>query len=163
MLLSNKNRIKKENVLYFDSMKENGSRSARANCFRELRLQRTLEVAEDYTELIDDLIAQNGKVRVCDIAREMGVSHVNVLKTLNRLVRDGFLSKSPNQAIELTEKGKEMAKFSKKKHLILSKFLIAIGVPEEVAAADVEGIEHHISLTTFHALEEHLAKIQLNP
>jgi DtxR family transcriptional regulator, manganese transport regulator len=132
--------------------------SARAIHFQEKRKQHLLEVAEDYTELIADLIESQGKARVCDLAREMGISHVSVLKTLNKLIRDGYVIKTKQQSIELTPKGKELALFSKKKHTILFEFLHKIGVPEEIAAIDVEGIEHHISLTTLNAIESHLRK-----
>lgn len=113
---------------------------------------------EDYTELIADLIAHRGKARVCDIARELGISHVSVLKTLNRLIKEGFLTKDSHQVLHLTEEGKQMAALSKKKHLILFEFLKYLGVPEEVAATDVEGMEHHISPMTLKAIETYLAQ-----
>lgn len=125
----------------------------RAAYFKETRNKRMLEIAEDYTELIADLIDSQGQARVCEIARIMGISHVSVLRTISKLIRDGYLQKNPYKVIELTIKGKEMAAFSKKKHLILTKFLLQIGVPEQIAASDVEGIEHHISSITLDAIE----------
>lgn len=129
--------------------------SDRAVHFRETRGKRVFEIAEDYTELISDLMESKGAVRTCDIAREMGISHVSVLKTLKRLERDGYLQKS-TQGIELTPMGSEVSVFSKKKHLVLSQFLSLLGVPEQIAATDVEGIEHHISNTTLEAIDEHM-------
>jgi DtxR family manganese transport transcriptional regulator len=38
------------------------------------------------------------------------------------------------------------------------KFLIALGVPEPVAEADAEGIEHHVSRETLAAFVRHLRK-----
>lgn len=134
--------------------KENGSE--RAHHFQKVRRQRLNALAEDYTEMIADLIAAHGKVRVCDLAREMGVSHVSVIKTIKKLVRDGYLKDKIHPLIDLTPKGKETAAYSKKKHNILSHFLLKLGVPEHVAAADVEGLEHHISPATLQAIEEHL-------
>lgn len=131
---------------------------SRADSFRETRkIHRQYESAEDYTELVADLIKSQGKARVCDIAREMGVSHVTVLKTIKKLIRDGYLIK--NSELSLTEKGKVMATFSKKKHLVLSTFLLKLGVPEHIVATDVEGIEHHISNATLDAIEAHLKMI----
>lgn len=95
----------------------------RAAHFKEARRVRPLEVAEDYTELIDDLIREQGKARVCDLSKILGVSHVSVLKAVNRLIRDGYLIKNAALSIELTKKGKQTALFSKKKHLVLSEFL----------------------------------------
>ena len=132
--------------------------SKRAVHFKETRNKRVFEIAEDYTEMIFDLIENQGEARVRDIAREMGISHVSVLKSLKRLIRDGFLNKSA-QVINLTAKGKKMAVFSKKKHLILSEFLLKLGVPEHIVATDVEGIEHHISSATLAAIEGHMKAV----
>lgn len=130
----------------------NKKNSDRAEHFKETRNNRQNEIAEDYTELIDDLVKNSGQARVCDISREMGISHVSVLKTLRKLKRDGYI-KEDSQSIELTSKGIEMAAFSKKKHMILSKFLSKLGVPDHIAATDVEGIEHHISSITLNAID----------
>jgi len=130
--------------------------SERAKHFKEARANRLYEIAEDYTELIANLLKNQGQVRVCDIAREMGISHVSVLRTLERLERDGYLVKGTSRCIELTEKGREMALFSEKKHLLLTEFLLKLGIPKDVVATDVEGIEHHISATTLKFIEAHV-------
>ncbi len=134
--------------------------SQRAAHFKETRNNRLYEIAEDYTELIADIINVQGYARVCDVAREMGITHVSVLNTLKRLIRDGYLEKNSDGTIDLTSKGTEMAFFSKKKHQILSKFLKLIGVPEHIAATDVEGIEHHISSTTLEAIEANVKNLE---
>lgn len=127
----------------------------RALHFKETRIQRHREIAEDYTEMIAELIQMHGKVRVCDLAKQMGISHVSVLKTIRKLIRDGYLIKDEGE-MELTLKGSETAAYSKKKHTILSEFLRKLGVPEDIAAIDVEGIEHHVSPETLQALENHM-------
>jgi DtxR family manganese transport transcriptional regulator len=128
----------------------------RALHFQKVRRQHLCELIEDYTEMIADLIEAKGKVRVCDLAREMGVSHVNVIKTIKKLVREGYLVENMHPLIDLTPKGQELASYSKKRHLILFHFLRKLGVPENIAAEDVEGLEHHISPETLNALETHL-------
>lgn len=133
-------------------VKENTSRAVP---FKETRNKRLFEIIEDYTELIIELIETQGQVRVCDIARKMGISHVSVLKTVKRLVRDGYLEKNRG-VISLTQEGEKIALFSRKKHLILSNFLLNIGVPEDIVATDVEGIEHYVSPTTLEAINAHL-------
>ncbi len=140
-------------------MKDSKKYSARAIHFRKARLQRLSELVEDYTEIIADLAKVQGRVRVCDIAREMGISHVSVLKTIKRLIREGYLIENSKPFIDLTPKGREIAAFSKKKHLILSNLLLKLGIPENIVASDVEGIEHHISPTTLQALETHLNQL----
>lgn len=132
-------------------------RMDRAIPFKETRIQRLQEIAEDYTEMIAELISAKGKARVCDLAKQMGISHVSVLKSIKKLIRDGYLIKNTDGLIELTPKGLQTANFSKKKHQILSEFLLKLGIPEYIVATDVEGIEHHISSETLQALERHLS------
>lgn len=131
--------------------------TSRAEQFKKTRTQHHLESAEDYTELVSDLIAVKGEARTCDIAREMGISHVTALRTIQRLMRDGYLHTAPHKPVELTAKGSELAMFSKARHGVLLKFFRKLGVPENIIAEDVEGIEHHISPTTLKAIQDHLA------
>jgi len=129
--------------------------------FKEIRAHRLLTIAEDYTELIADLINSKGHVRVCDIARNMGVSHVSVLKAIKRLIRDGYIIYNATRCLELTQKGKSIADFSKKKHLVLTEFLLHLGVPRHIVEKDVEGIEHHVSSITLDALMAFMRKQNL--
>lgn len=137
-------------------MDQNRKLSERSVPFKETRINRLAEIAEDYTELVACLTASQGEVRVCHVAREMGISHVSVLKTLKRLARDGYLVKDASGLIQLTEKGKQLAEYSSRKHHVLTEFLLKLGVPKEIAATDVEGIEHYVSPTTLQAIEAHL-------
>lgn len=124
--------------------------------FAATRSHHLLETAEDYTELIADLILEKGEARVCDLAQQLGVSHVTAVRTLQRLQRDGYVETTPHKPVFLTPKGKRLATFAKKRHDILLKFLIKIGVPEEVATIDAEGIEHHVSKETLKILQTYL-------
>ena len=153
--------IHKEILILMDN--SDPKSSERASHFKEARNNRLFEIAEDYTELIADLIETQGQARVCDLAKAMGISHVSVLKTTRKLIRDGYLKKISDKHFDLTPEGRHMAIFSKRKHNILSEFLLKLGVPEHVVAIDVEGIEHHISLTTLNAIVAHmqaLSKLQ---
>jgi DtxR family transcriptional regulator, manganese transport regulator len=118
------------------------------------------ETAEDYTEMIADMIKETGEARTCMLAKKLGVSHVTAVKTLKRLQRDGYIMTTPYKPIELTEKGREMASFSKWRHQTLMKFLIAVGVPKNIAAIDVEGMEHHVSPQTLEAFQKHLKNLK---
>ena len=51
----------------------------RAENFRQSRRARKTEIAEDYVELIADLIDGGGEARAVDIARGLGVSHATVV------------------------------------------------------------------------------------
>ena len=124
-----------------------------ASALRRTRLERGMETAQDYVEAIADLSAIHGEARVVDLAHRLGVSHVTVIRTVARLQRDGYLSTKPYRAIFLTEQGSQLAEESRRRHEIVIAFLRGLGVPEEIAQTDAEGIEHHVSPETLAALK----------
>jgi|SRR5579885_989246 len=128
------------------------------NRFRRTREDHSREAAEDYVELIDALTAENGEARAVDMADRLGISHVAVSKTIQRLQREGLVTTQPYRSIFLTEKGKRLAAASRERHALVHDFLLALGVPEEVAETDVEGIEHHVSKETLAAMRKFLSK-----
>lgn len=134
-----------------------GDPTRQAAGFDRMRQARQMEVAEDYVELIADLIAEEGEARAVDLAARFGVSNATVNKTLARLQREDLVQTRPYRSIFLTEAGAEMAKASRRRHQIVLGFLRAVGVPAEAAAIDAEGIEHHVSEETL-AVFEKIAK-----
>ena len=128
------------------------------NSFRRTRSDHAQETAEDYVELIDDLVREAGEARAVDVARRLGVTHVTVTKTLARLKREGLLTSEPYRSIFLTPKGKRLADRSRKRHELVVDFLLALGVPRANAETDAEGIEHHISPRTLQAMKRHIAR-----
>ena len=121
--------------------------------FRQTRRARKSEIAEDYVELIAELIGTAREARAVEIARRLGVSHATVIKTVGRLQRDGLVVSKPYRAIFLTEEGERLAAWSRRRHEVVVQFLLAIGVGLEAAHADAEGIEHHVSEETLAAFE----------
>lgn len=128
------------------------------NGYRRTRSDHARETAEDYVELIDEFIRQTGEARAVDVARRLGVTHVTVTKTLNRLKREGLLTSEPYRSIFLTAKGKRLADKSRKRHELVVEFLLALGVPRKDAETDAEGIEHHISPRTLQAMKRFAAR-----
>ena len=118
------------------------------------------ELAQDYVELIADLIEHHGEARVVDLARRLGVTHVTVNKAIQRLQRDGFVTTEPYRAIFLTPAGQRLARESRERHDLVVRFLAAIGVPPSVAESDAEGIEHHVSRETLRAFKKYLDTIR---
>ena len=116
--------------------------------FARTRKDHAQELAEDYVELIDNLIRLHGEARTVDIAEGLGVSHVTVNKTVARLNRDGLTVKQPYRSVFLTDEGRALAESCRRRHEIVYNFLRAIGVPRGQARIDSEGIEHHISERT---------------
>jgi len=122
------------------------------------REEHSQETAQDYVELIADLIRTQGEARVIDIARHLGVTHVTVSRTIQRLKREGLVTAQPYRSIFLTEAGKKLAEDSRARHEIVVNFLLSLGIPEAVAQSDAEGIEHHVSKETLEAFVRHLEK-----
>ena len=120
---------------------------------RQTRAALQTAVAEDYVELIADLIDSTGEARATDIARRLGVTHASVTKTIARLQQSGLVITQPYRAIFLTNEGRRIAETSKRRHEIVVAFLLAIGVGEDAARADAEGLEHHVSAETLTAFE----------
>lgn len=103
------------------------------------------ELIEDYVELIADLIDAKGEARAVELAQRMAVTQATVGKMVRRLVERELVSSEPYRAIFLTDAGRAMAEASRERHQVVLRFLRAIGVSEEVARQDAEGIEHHVS------------------
>ncbi|MFO1033796.1 MAG: manganese-binding transcriptional regulator MntR [Hyphomicrobiales bacterium] len=126
--------------------------------FQRTRHDHATELAADYVELIADLIDERGQARGTDVALRLGVANATVVKMLKRLTDMGLVSQEPYRPIDLTAEGWLMAEHGRKKHDIVERFLLALGVGEEVARIDSEGIEHHVSAETLKAMSRFLAR-----
>ena len=116
--------------------------------FAKVRADHSSETAEDYVEGISDIIHRQGTCRVKDMAKQMGVSHVTVVRTIARLAKEGLAISEPYRPVRLTAKGERLAARSRQRDEIVLSFLLALGVGPIDAARDAEGIEHHVSPDT---------------
>jgi DtxR family manganese transport transcriptional regulator len=129
---------------------------------RRTRQDHSEETAQDYAEMIAELIDTTGEARVIDLARRLGVTHVTVSRTLRRLRREGIVTFLPYRSIFLTAAGKRLAEEARHRHEVVIEFLQSLGVPAAVANSDAEGIEHHVSRETLEAFEKHLRRVKKN-
>ncbi len=127
-----------------------------ARRFKKTRSAQSAALAEDYVELIADLLATIGEARPTDIARRLGVSHVTAIKVVARLKREGLATGRPYRGIFLTEEGEKLAARVKARHRLVVDVLIALGVPGDAAESDAEGIEHYVSEKTLGAFARFL-------
>lgn len=125
--------------------------SAQAEGFGRIREDHRAEIAEDYVELIADLIDVHGEARAVDLAVRLGVANATVANTVARLQRDGLVTSEPYRSIFLTQKGQALADHCRRRHQTVVATLRALGVSEETAQHDAEGIEHHVSAETLEA------------
>jgi DtxR family manganese transport transcriptional regulator len=145
-----------------ESRKATPGRS-RPAAFRRTRADHQNELAEDYVELIADLLEERGEARGTDIAQRLGVSNATVVKTLRRLQDDHLIRQEPYRAVFLTDAGRKMAEDGRHRHKIVERFLVALGVKPDVARIDAEGIEHHVSADTLDAMERYLKSRDAEP
>jgi DtxR family transcriptional regulator, manganese transport regulator len=108
---------------------------------------------EDYLEVIYELIRQKGYATAVDISESLSVSSPSVTKMLKRLDENKYLRYEKYRGISLTGEGIAVAENIRQKHGLLAEFLKMIGVDENIANIDAEGIEHHIHPETLKKLE----------
>jgi len=119
-----------------------------ATKFDRIRRAHQSEVAEDYVEMIAELITETGEARTVDLATRFGVTSPTVNATIQRLQREELVETRPYRSIFLTAAGQALADKARDRHRIVRDFLVTIGVPETIAEEDAEGIEHHVSPET---------------
>ena len=129
-----------------------------ARRFGKTRSAQSKALLEDYVELISDLLATGGEARPTDVARRLGVSHATAIKTISRLKREAWPPGCHIARCLLTDTGKALAEKTRARHRIVVNLLVALGVPAEIAEADAEGIEHHVSEATLKAFAHFLQK-----
>lgn len=129
-----------------------------AEGFGRTRSDHRNEIAEDYVELIADLIDATGEARAVDLANRLGVSNATVAHAIGRLQRDGLVRSEPYRSIFLTDGGRDLAEHCRRRHRVVYGLLRALGVSDEIARIDAEGIEHHVSEETLRAFERLLIR-----
>ncbi|MCC8151141.1 MAG: metal-dependent transcriptional regulator, partial [Lachnospiraceae bacterium] len=111
--------------------------------------------AEDYLECILKLSKVRPVVRSIDIATEMNYSKPSISVAMKNLRVNGYINVDECGFITLTDAGMEIAASIYERHLLLKKWLVFLGVDEQVAEEDACKIEHTLSQETFAALKEH--------
>lgn len=115
---------------------------------------------EDYLEVIYELITRKGYATTVDISDYLNVSSPSVTKMLQRLNESGHLNYEKYRGISLTESGVAVAKNIHDRHGVLAEFFKMIGVDEDTANRDAEGIEHHLHPETLKKLEEFIKLVR---
>jgi len=118
-----------------------------------LRIQ---ESAENYLETILILKKRSGPVRSIDIVNELEFSKPSVSVAMKKLRENGYIVMDEDGYITLTESGSEIAESMYERHMLLSNYLISLGVDEKIAVDDACRIEHVISQQTFEKIREHV-------
>ncbi len=110
------------------------------------------ESAEDYLERILMLLEKKGHARSVDIAGELNVSKPSVSVAMKKLRENGYINMSTDNLISLTDKGYAIARRIYDRHQALTKYLVQLGVPEDIAREDACKIEHDLSEESYTAI-----------
>ncbi|GAB6168380.1 metal-dependent transcriptional regulator [Clostridium carnis] len=113
------------------------------------------ESGENYLETILILEKKNGMVRSIDIANTLGFSKPSVSRAINILKSHNFISVDNTGIIKLTDTGRSTAEEIYKRHMFITKYLMAtLNLDEETAEKDACKIEHILSEKTFEKIVE---------
>lgn len=115
------------------------------------------ESGEMYLEAILVLSQQSSFVRSVDVGEYLGYSKPSVSRAMGLLRSGGMITMDKDGGLNLTEKGRKIAETIYERHQVLTKVLISLGVPENVAAEDACKMEHDISDVSFQAIKRHIA------
>lgn len=115
--------------------------------------------AEDYLECILRLSKTKPVVRSIDIAVDMNYSKPSISVAMKNLRLNGYIEVDKSGFITLTDMGREVAEKIYERHLLLTDWLIRLGVPAEIAAEDACKIEHDLSPESYAAIKKHVREV----
>jgi DtxR family Mn-dependent transcriptional regulator len=111
------------------------------------------ETLEDYLEIVYMLSRRRERVRVRDIARARPVRMPTAVIALRRLAEKGLVRYAAGECAQLTAAGIRRGRQLAERHVFLQRFLQEVlGLPEEIAARDACGLEHHLDPITLERL-----------
>ena len=111
------------------------------------------ESSENYLETILVLSRQRKDVRSVDIAHELDFTRPSVSIAMKKLRENGYIEVDADGYITLTATGLVIAESMYERHMIISNWLMSLGVDEKTARDDACRIEHVISEQSFLALK----------
>ncbi len=112
------------------------------------------ESGENYLEAILAIRNRTGGCRSIDVARELNFSKPSVSVMMRELRKSGFITIDSFNDISLTDKGMKIAIDISERHDIISKVLMLLGVPNDIAYEDACKIEHDLSPITFEKIKD---------
>lgn len=107
---------------------------------------------EDYLEMIYRAVAKEGYIRINSLAEHLNVKAPSATRMVQKLGLLGLLRYERYGIVRLTPKGEKLGKFLLDRHNTIEKFLVNIGV-EENLLINVELIEHNVTTNALDKIE----------
>ena len=117
---------------------------------------RVQESRENYLEAILMLQKKLGYVRSVDVANQLNFSRPSVSVAMANLRNLGLVTTDEHGFLHLTDEGRAEAEKVLERHLLITDWLVGLGVGEETAAEDACRIEHVISQESFDCIRRHV-------
>ena len=117
---------------------------------------KTHESAENYLETIFVLRQSGNRVRSIDIVNELGFSKPSVSVAMKNLREKGLIEIDGDGYITLTIDGQQIAESMYERHMLISDWLIFLGVDKKIAVNDACKMEHAMSEQSFSAIKKHV-------
>jgi len=114
------------------------------------------ESAENYLETILMLSLKRSQVRSIDIVNELEYSKPSVSVAMKNLRAKDYIVMDDEGYISLTGKGRKIADAMYERHVVISDWLVSLGVDKKTAVEDACKMEHAMSKKTFLAIKRHI-------
>lgn len=134
------------------------SDALKSNRMGVLKIMSLQESGEMYLEAIYVLTKKQGNVRSVDVSEYMGFKKPSVSRAVGLLKDGGYISVEATGNLVLTEEGRNIAEKIYERHILITDFLVRLGVEREVAAEDACRMEHVLSDESFKAIKKHAEK-----
>jgi len=123
---------------------------------------KTQESTENYLETIYALSQSGEPVRSIDIVNELEITRPSVSVAMKHLRENGYIEIDGEGYITLTENGKKIAASMYERHILISDWLIFLGVDRKTAVSDACKMEHSMSEKSFTAIKRHIEEWKHN-
>ncbi|MDE1852244.1 MAG: transcriptional regulator MntR [Thaumarchaeota archaeon] len=130
---------------------------------RLVQPKRDISRLEDYLEAIYNLNEEKGYVSAADVSERLGVKPPTVSSMVVNLARKGYLEHERYRGMRLTQSGEKVARSVIKRHQVISGLISLLGVDDQTAYVDTEGIEHHVHPSTLRRLQRLAEYLRENP
>jgi Mn-dependent DtxR family transcriptional regulator len=128
-----------------------------------IQSKRDISRLEDYLEAIYNLNQEKGYVSASDISDRLGVKPPTVSSMVANLAKKGYLEHQRYRGMRLTPTGERIARSVIKRHQVISGLISMLGVDDQTAYVDTEGIEHHVHPSTLRRFERLADYLRENP